>query len=136
MHTVAKLMRQEGIAASRKRRFVPKTTDSAHAKPAAENLLGREEGNGFKQLMTTFESARVQTAARALGVAQAALELGLRYGTERVQFGKPIYAFPRVHGKVAWTAVEIMMARQRKPPRAALMGEHGGDLRRQSGGPQ
>ncbi len=78
----------------------------------AENLLGGEEGNGFKQLMTTFESARIQTAARALGVAQSALELGLRYATERVQFGKPIFDFPRVHGKIALAAVEIMMTRQ------------------------
>jgi (2S)-methylsuccinyl-CoA dehydrogenase len=78
----------------------------------AENLLGREEGNGFKQLMETFESARIQTAARALGVAQCAMELGLRYGRDRMQFGKPIYEFPRVHGKVAWMAVEIMLARQ------------------------
>ncbi len=78
----------------------------------AENLLGAEEGNGFKQLMTTFESARIQTAARALGVAQCALELGLRYATERVQFGKPIFDFPRVHGKIAIAAVEIMMTRQ------------------------
>ncbi len=78
----------------------------------AENLLGGAEGNGFKQLMTTFESARIQTAARALGVAQCALELGLRYATERVQFGKPIFDFPRVHGKIAIAAVEIMMTRQ------------------------
>ena len=78
----------------------------------AENLLGGTEGNGFKQLMATFESARIQTAARALGVAQCALELGLKYATERQQFGKPIYAFPRVHGKLAWSVVEIMMARQ------------------------
>ncbi len=78
----------------------------------AENLLGGEEGNGFKQLMTTFESARIQTAARALGVAQCALELGLRYATERIQFGKPIFDFPRVHGKIALAAVEIMMTRQ------------------------
>lgn len=78
----------------------------------AENLLGGVEGNGFKQLMTTFESARIQTAARALGVAQCALELGLRYATERVQFGKAIFNFPRVHGKLALGVVEIMMARQ------------------------
>lgn len=78
----------------------------------AKNLLGREEGNGFKQLMATFESARIQTAARALGVGQCAMELGLRYGLERIQFGKPIYAFPRVAGKVAWMAVELMLARQ------------------------
>jgi (2S)-methylsuccinyl-CoA dehydrogenase len=79
---------------------------------AAENLLGGEEGQGFKQLMATFESARIQTAARAVGVAQRAMELGLAYATERQQFGKPIYAFPRVAGKIAWMAVETMMARQ------------------------
>jgi len=78
----------------------------------AENLLGQKEGNGFKQLMETFESARIQTAARALGVAQCALELGLRYALDRVQFGKPIFAFPRVSGKLAWMAVETMIARQ------------------------
>ena len=62
--------------------------------------------------MATFESARIQTAARAVGVAQNALELGLRYANERIQFGKPIFDFPRVHGKLAWMAVETMMARQ------------------------
>lgn len=79
---------------------------------AAENLLGGVEGEGFKQLMATFESARVQTAARAVGVAQNALELGLSYARDRVQFGKPILAFPRVSGKLAWMAVETMVARQ------------------------
>jgi (2S)-methylsuccinyl-CoA dehydrogenase len=78
----------------------------------AKNLLGGREGEGFKQLMATFESARIQTAARAVGVAQCAMELGLKYACERVQFGKPIYAFPRVHGKLAWMAVETMIARQ------------------------
>src|SRR5690606_10144182 len=78
----------------------------------AENLLGGVEGQGFKQLMATFESARIQTAARAVGVAQNALELGLRYAGERVQFGKPILDFPRVGGKLAWMAVETMLARQ------------------------
>jgi (2S)-methylsuccinyl-CoA dehydrogenase len=78
----------------------------------AENLLGGVEGQGFKQLMATFESARIQTAARAIGVAQNALELGLAYARERIQFGKPIYAFPRVAGKLAWMAVETMVARQ------------------------
>lgn len=78
----------------------------------AENLLGNREGDGFKQLMATFESARIQTAARAVGVAQCALELGLKYAKERVQFGAPIYSFPRIHGKLAWMAVETMMARQ------------------------
>ncbi len=79
--------------------------------PAA-NLLGGREGEGFKQLMATFESARIQTAARAIGVAQCAMELGLKYARERIQFGKPIYDFPRVHGKLAWMAVETMIARQ------------------------
>ncbi|MDP2122874.1 MAG: acyl-CoA dehydrogenase family protein [Parvibaculum sp.] len=78
----------------------------------AENLLGGEEGQGFKQLMQTFESARIQTAARAVGVAQSALELGLRYAQERVQFGKPIFDFPRVNGKLVMMTVEIMVARQ------------------------
>jgi Acyl-CoA dehydrogenases len=81
------------------------------AVPAA-NLLGGVEGQGFKQLMETFESARIQTAARAVGVAQNALEIGLQYAKDRVQFGKPIYAFPRVACKVAWAAVETMVARQ------------------------
>jgi (2S)-methylsuccinyl-CoA dehydrogenase len=78
----------------------------------AENLLGGVEGQGFKQLMETFESARIQTAARALGVAQNALELGLRYAQERAQFGKAILGFPRVHAKLAMMATETMMARQ------------------------
>ncbi|HKH97432.1 MAG TPA: acyl-CoA dehydrogenase family protein [Beijerinckiaceae bacterium] len=78
----------------------------------AENLLGGVEGQGFKQLMQTFESARIQTAARAIGVAQSALDLGLRYGEERIQFGKPLVAFPRVADKLAMMAVEIHIARQ------------------------
>jgi (2S)-methylsuccinyl-CoA dehydrogenase len=78
----------------------------------AETLLGGIEGQGFKQLMATFESARIQTASRACGVAQNALELGMRYAKDRQQFGKPIYAFPRVFGKLAWMAVETMIARQ------------------------
>ena len=78
----------------------------------ADSLLGGVEGQGFKQLMATFESARIQTAARAVGVAQAAMELGLDYARQRVQFGKPILAFPRVSGKLAWMAVETMVARQ------------------------
>jgi (2S)-methylsuccinyl-CoA dehydrogenase len=81
------------------------------AVPAA-NLLGGVEGQGFKQLMQTFEAARIQTAARAIGVAQSALDLGLRYGMERVQFGKPIVEFPRVSDKLAMMAAEILLARQ------------------------
>jgi (2S)-methylsuccinyl-CoA dehydrogenase len=79
---------------------------------AAENLLGGVEGQGFKQLMRTFESARIQTAARAVGVAQSAMDLALRYARERVQFGKPILSFPRVADKIALMAVETAIARQ------------------------
>ncbi len=75
-------------------------------------LLGGEEGQGFKQLMQTFESARVQTAARAVGVAQSAMDLALRYATERQQFGKPLLSFPRVSDKIAMMAAETMIARQ------------------------
>jgi (2S)-methylsuccinyl-CoA dehydrogenase len=78
----------------------------------AENLLGGVEGQGFKQLMQTFESARIQTAARAVGVAQAGMDLALRYAQERVQFGEPLIAFPRVADKLAMMAAEIMIARQ------------------------
>jgi (2S)-methylsuccinyl-CoA dehydrogenase len=78
----------------------------------ADNLLGGTEGQGFKQLMATFEAARIQTAARAIGVAQAAMEQGLSYATTRVQFGEPIAKFPRVADKLAMMAVEIMIARQ------------------------
>jgi (2S)-methylsuccinyl-CoA dehydrogenase len=77
-----------------------------------ENLLGGVEGQGFKQLMQTFESARIQTAARAVGVAQSALETGMQYAEDRKQFGKSLIEFPRVAGKLAMMAVEIMVARQ------------------------
>jgi (2S)-methylsuccinyl-CoA dehydrogenase len=78
----------------------------------AENLLGGVEGLGFKQLMQTFESARIQTAARSIGVAQAALEEALAYASDRIQFGQKIIGFPRVADKIAMMAVEIMIARQ------------------------
>jgi (2S)-methylsuccinyl-CoA dehydrogenase len=81
------------------------------AVPAA-NLLGEVEGQGFRQLMQTFESARIQTAARAVGVAQSALDAGLRYAQERQQFGRPLIAFPRVADKIAIMAVEVHIARQ------------------------
>ncbi|RYH11748.1 acyl-CoA dehydrogenase family protein [Tropicimonas sp. IMCC6043] len=77
-----------------------------------ENLLGGIEGQGFKQLMKTFEAARIQTAARAIGVAQSALDISMQYAIDRKQFGKSLIAFPRVSGKLAMMAVEIMVARQ------------------------
>lgn len=78
----------------------------------AENLLGGVAGQGFRQLMATFESARIQTAARAIGVAQAALEVGLGYAAQREQFGRPIVDFPRVCNKLAMIAAELVAVRQ------------------------
>lgn len=79
--------------------------------PAA-NLLGHEEGQGFRQLMQTFESARIQTAARAVGVALSALDTGLRYALDRQQGGHRIFDYPRVSDKLVMMAVEITVARQ------------------------
>ncbi len=76
------------------------------------NLLGGEEGKGFKHLMSTFESARVQTAARAIGVAQCAFELGLKYALDRVQFRQAIFEFPRVANKLVVMAAELLGVRQ------------------------
>ena len=76
------------------------------------NLLGEQEGKGFKQLMETFESARIQTAARAVGVAQSALELALQYAKDRNQFGKQIIRFPRIFMKLAWMTMETTVSRQ------------------------
>ena len=84
--------------------------DNFHVK--GENLLGGEEGKGFKQLMETFESARIQTAARAIGVACSALDVAMQYAQDRKQFGKSLIEFPRVANKLAMMAVEIMIARQ------------------------
>ena len=77
-----------------------------------ESLLGAEQGRGFKHLMKTFEGARIQTAARAVGVAVRAMELALTYAQERKQFGKAILAFPRVSDKIAMMAVDILMSRE------------------------
>jgi (2S)-methylsuccinyl-CoA dehydrogenase len=75
-------------------------------------LLGGVEGLGFKQLMQTFESVRIQTAARAVGVAQSALDQAIGYSEQRQQFGAPIIGFPRVSDKIAMMATEITIARQ------------------------
>ncbi len=74
--------------------------------------MGGAEGTGCKRLMATFDSARVQTAARAVGVCQNGLEVGMRYAQDRIQFSNPLYSFPRVYGKIAWMVVETMIARQ------------------------
>ena len=81
------------------------------AVPAA-NLLGGQAGQGFVQLMATFESARIQTAARAIGVGQNALDLALGYALQRRQFGEPIAHFPRVANKLAMMAAELLGARR------------------------
>jgi (2S)-methylsuccinyl-CoA dehydrogenase len=79
---------------------------------AGDNLLGGQEGQGFRQLMVTFESARIQTAARAIGVGQAALDAGLAYAIDRKQFGRAIIEFPRIANKLAMMAAELMGVRQ------------------------
>jgi (2S)-methylsuccinyl-CoA dehydrogenase len=79
---------------------------------APDGLLGAKEGLGFKQLMRTFEGARIQTAARSIGVGWNAFDLALRYATERRQFGKAIVQFPRVADKLALMIVELVMARE------------------------
>lgn len=79
---------------------------------APEGLLGGREGEGFKQLMRTFEGARIQTAARAIGVAWNALDLALDYAQNRKQFGQPLTAFPRVADKIALMAADIVMVRE------------------------
>ena len=79
---------------------------------AADGLLGGNEGQGFKQLMRTFEGARIQTAARAIGVAWNAFDLGLDYALGRKQFGAALVTFPRVADKLALMAAEIVMARE------------------------
>lgn len=78
----------------------------------ADGLLGGLEGAGFRQLMATFEGARIQTAARAVGVARNALDLAVTYATERRQFGRTLAAFPRVTDKLAMMAVETVIARE------------------------
>ncbi len=78
----------------------------------ANALLGGEQGQGFKQLMRTFEGARIQTAARAVGVARRAFELGLAYALDRKQFGQPIINFPRVGDKLAMMVTDMVMARE------------------------
>ena len=76
------------------------------------SLLGENENSGFSQLMKTFESARIQTAARAVGVAQNALDLAISYASNRKQFNKSIINFERVYNKIAMMIIEIALGRQ------------------------
>ncbi|MGC2491295.1 acyl-CoA dehydrogenase family protein [Candidatus Binatus sp.] len=84
--------------------------DDAFAPKA--NLIGGEEGRGFYQLMASYEAARIQTAARGVGVAQAAFECAVKYAKDRKQFGQPIGDFQVIRHKLAHMAVEIEAARQ------------------------
>jgi (2S)-methylsuccinyl-CoA dehydrogenase len=77
-----------------------------------ENLLGGIEGLGFKQLMATFETARIQTAARAVGVTLGAMDEAIRYAQLREQFDTPIIQFPRVGDKIAMMAADMLIARE------------------------
>ncbi|HOB13247.1 MAG TPA: acyl-CoA dehydrogenase, partial [Novosphingobium sp.] len=81
-------------------------------KAPGDALLGGEQGQGFKQLMRTFEAARIQTAARAVGVARRALELGLDYALGRKQFGKALVRFPRVADKLAMSLADFVLSRE------------------------
>ena len=78
--------------------------------PAA-NLIG-EEGRGFYYQMTAFANGRLQTAARAVGVMQAAYEAALRYARERVVFGKPLFDYGLTRAKLTRMAAVIQGCRQ------------------------
>ncbi len=75
-----------------------------------ENLLGRE-GMGFIIAMRTFDQSRPGVAAQAVGIAQGALDLAVKYARERTQFGKPISSFQGVQFMLADMATEIEAAR-------------------------
>ncbi len=75
-------------------------------------LLGGEEGRGFGQMMRGLEIGRIQVAARALGVARAALGDALRYAQERETFGKPIWQHQAVGHKLADMATSLSAAQQ------------------------
>ena len=77
-----------------------------------DSLLGGEENKGFYQLMVSYESARLQTAARAVGVAQAAFDFALQYSKEREQFGVPICEHQAIRMKLSEMKVELEAARQ------------------------
>ncbi|GAA3204535.1 acyl-CoA dehydrogenase family protein [Actinocorallia longicatena] len=76
-----------------------------------ENLLGGEEGRGLQQILGGLEIGRINIAARAVGVAQAAYDAALGYSREREAFGKPISDFQAIQLKLADMATEIQAAR-------------------------
>ncbi|PRX50980.1 hypothetical protein B0I33_101132 [Prauserella shujinwangii] len=75
-------------------------------------LLGGEEGQGFTQMMKGLEIGRIQVAARALGVARAALDDSLAYAQQRESFGKPIWRHQSVGNQLADMATRYSAARQ------------------------
>jgi alkylation response protein AidB-like acyl-CoA dehydrogenase len=78
----------------------------------SDALLGGVEGRGFAQMMKGLETGRIQVAARALGVAQAAFDDALRYAQERETFGKPIWQHQSIGNYLADMATKITAARQ------------------------
>jgi alkylation response protein AidB-like acyl-CoA dehydrogenase len=74
-------------------------------------LLGDEEGQGFRQMMGGLEFGRIQVAARAVGVARAALEDSLRYAQQRETFGQPIWRHQAVGHRLADMATRVDAAR-------------------------
>jgi alkylation response protein AidB-like acyl-CoA dehydrogenase len=76
-----------------------------------DNLLGGEEGRGLKQILNALEIGRINIAARAVGVAQAAYDAALGYSREREAFGQPIAGFQAIQLKLADMATEIQAAR-------------------------
>ena len=95
-----------------------------------ENLVGGEEGRGkgFYLQMEGFSGGRLQTAARALGVMQAAYEHAKSYAAERKVFGKPLEAFALNRDKLVAMAATVQAARQSTYATARLMDEGGGQM--------
>jgi (2S)-methylsuccinyl-CoA dehydrogenase len=96
----------------------------------AENLIGLEagEGRGFYYQMAGFENGRLQTAARAVGVMQAAYEAARTYAEDRVVFGKPIGDYQLTQAKLGRMAVVIQSARQFSYAVARMMAKGEGAL--------
>ena len=76
-----------------------------------DNLIGDQEGRGFSQVMSGLETGRINVAARAVGVAQAALDASMRYSQQRRTFGVPISQHQAIQLKLADMATKIQAAR-------------------------
>jgi (2S)-methylsuccinyl-CoA dehydrogenase len=97
---------------------------------ADENLIGRDEGlgQGFYLQMAGFENGRLQTAARAIGVMQAAYEDARQYALDRAVFGRPIAEYQLTRAKLARMAVTIQAARQFSYAVARMMAKGEGSM--------